>query len=58
MDQGWYWLQEKKGHWLTFMTEEDYKALEQFGFDRGHVVQPPTMNDGRTTRSALRCKYW
>jgi hypothetical protein len=24
---------DKKESWLTFMTEEDYEALERFGFD-------------------------
>ena len=46
MDRGHNWLREKKAYWLTFMTEEDYEALERFGFDRGQVVHPPTMMVG------------
>ena len=35
VNQGKYWLMGKKGYWPTFMTEEDYWALERFGFDLG-----------------------
>lgn len=40
MNQGRYWLQAKKGYWLTFMTEEEYEVLERFGFDRRTDVSP------------------
>jgi hypothetical protein len=33
LDEGRYWFKNKKEYWLSFMTEEDYEALEQFGFD-------------------------
>ena len=40
IDQGRYWLKAKKEYWLTFRKEEDYGALERFGFDRGTDVSP------------------
>jgi hypothetical protein len=33
LDEGRYWFEEPKEYWLSFMKEEDYEALEQFGFD-------------------------
>ena len=33
-NQSCMWLKIPQEQWLKFVTEEEYKVLEQFGFDR------------------------
>ena len=48
LDQGWMWLSMTKEEWLELVTEEEYEALEQFGFDRGTKKTPDEQRTAET----------